>query len=201
MNIKNILNIDKIPAGWEIKRIKELFNIGRGRVIATSEVEKESNEKSIYPVYSAATENNGIIGYIDTFDFNEKLLTWTTDGAKAGTVFIREGNFNCTNVCGTLILKNKNKNLKFYKYALEIQTPYYKRADINGAKIMNNEMAVIYIIDPINENYKKSIVDYLDIQTAKIENKVELIKKQIELLKEYKEAIIYEAVTGKMEIL
>lgn len=48
---------------------------------------------------------------------------------------------------------------------------------------------------------QKEIVKFLDDFTFKIENKIKLIKKQIELLKEYKEAIIYEAVTGKMEIL
>ena len=193
--------IGKIPAHWEISRVKDVFNIGRGRVIAATEVEKEQTELNKYPVYSAATENNGIIGYINTFDFNQPLLTWTTDGAKAGTVFIRDGEFNCTNVCGTLIAKDKQKSLKFYKYALEVQTPYYKRADINGAKIMNNEMAAILIAEPTTKNEKIAIVSYLDEIFLKINKKTNIIKKQIELLKEYKQTIIYEAVTGKVEIL
>ncbi len=201
MKDSGIVSIGMTPNEWIVSRIKDLFEIGRGRVIAATEVEKEKTEINSYPVYSAATENNGIIGYINTFDFNQPLLTWTTDGAKAGTIFIREGKFNCTNVCGTLIAKNKQKNLKFYKYALEVQTPHYKRADINGAKIMNNEMAAILITEPSSEQEQNAIVHYLDTFTSKIDKKVEIIKKQIDLLKEYKQTIIYEAVTGKMEIL
>ena len=43
------------------------------------------------------------MGHINTFDFEGDYLTWTTDGAHAGTVFSRSGRFNCTNVCGTLL--------------------------------------------------------------------------------------------------
>lgn len=200
MKDSGIASTGTTPNTWKISRIKDLFKIGRGRVIAASEVEKEQTDINSYPVYSAATENNGIIGYINTFDFNQPLLTWTTDGAKAGTVFIRDGKFNCTNVCGTLIAKNKQKNLKFYKYALEVQTPHYKRSDINGAKIMNNEMAAILITEPSSEQEKNAIVDYLDTFTSKIDKKKEIIKKQIDLLKEYKQSLIYEAVTGKLDI-
>ncbi len=193
--------IGMIPEHWEVRRVKELFKIGRGRVIAVSDVEEEQDEKYKYPVYSAATDNNGIIGYIKKYDFINDLLTWTTDGAKAGTVFIRNGKFNCTNVCGTLISKSSKYNLEFQKYALEVQTPYYKRSDINGAKIMNNEMAKILLVQPTNKNEQKKIANYLNIECNKIDKKKEIIKNKIELMKEYKQSLIYECVTGKREIL
>src|SRR5690606_9731913 len=83
----NINWLEKIPEHWEVRRIKDVFTISRGRVIAKTEL--KDNGK--YPVYSSQTKNKGILGYIDTFDFNSNLLTWTTDGVNAGTVFIREG--------------------------------------------------------------------------------------------------------------
>ena len=42
------------------------------------------------------------MGYLDNYMFDGEYITWTTDGANAGTVFYRNGKFNCTNVCGTL---------------------------------------------------------------------------------------------------
>ncbi len=48
------------------------------------------------------------MGYIDTFDFDGEFVTWTTDGENAGTVFYRNGKFNCTNVCGTIKIKSDN---------------------------------------------------------------------------------------------
>lgn len=31
------------------------------------------------------------MGYLDTYDFEGEYITWTTDGANAGTVFYRNG--------------------------------------------------------------------------------------------------------------
>lgn len=199
MKDSGIKFIGIIPNNWRIFRIKDLFNISRGRVIAASTLEKDSSDILKYPVFSAATENDGIIGYLERYDFNNNLLTWTTDGAKAGAVFIRSGKFNCTNVCGILRAKYKNNNLKFQKYALSIQTQNYQRPDINGAKIMSNEMANILIAQP--ELYEQTLIsNFLDIETKKIEDEIKLINEKIELLKEYKQSLIYEAVTGQLDI-
>ncbi|WP_367699049.1 restriction endonuclease subunit S, partial [Helicobacter pylori] len=43
-----------------------------------------------------------MLGFIDTYDFDGEFLTWTTDGAYAGSVFYRNGRFSITNVCGLL---------------------------------------------------------------------------------------------------
>ena len=45
------------------------------------------------------------------------------------------------------------------------------------------------------------IVDFLDEKTAKIDNTIEKIKVQIEKLKEAKQSLISEAVTGKIEVM
>lgn len=191
--------IGVIPNHWKVKRIKDIFNISRGRVIGASTLEKEPTNILKYPVFSAATENDGVIGYLETYDFDNNLLTWTTDGAKAGAVFIRSGQFNCTNVCGILQPKGKSNNLKFQKYALSVQTPNYQRPDINGAKIMSNEMAKILIALP-DFNEQTLIAEFLDDVTQKIEKQIDLINKKVELLKEYKQSLIYEAVTGQLDI-
>ena len=140
--------INSIAQHWKVERIKDLFNIGRGRVIGQELLVEDGK----YPVFSSQTENNGCLGYIKTYDFDNDLLTWTTDGANAGTVFRRSGKFNCTNVCGTLIPKRKNLNLDYVVYALQESASHNKRIDTNGAKIMNNEMGVIKF-RPQNENH------------------------------------------------
>src|SRR6056297_3027929 len=131
--------IGEIPVEWNLPKASYIFDIGRGRVIAKTELEDDAT----YPVYSSQTKNNGILGYIKTYDFKHDQLTWTTDGANAGTVFLRKGKHNCTNVCGTLTPKKENVDLEFLKYAIDYVNFYNKRADTNGFKIMNNEMATI----------------------------------------------------------
>ncbi|AEW85369.1 restriction modification system DNA specificity domain-containing protein [Flavobacterium columnare ATCC 49512] len=187
--------INDIPKHWKIERIKDLFNIGRGRVIGQELLVEEGK----YPVYSSQTENNGCLGYIETYDFDNDLLTWTTDGANAGTVFRRSGKFNCTNVCGTLIPKRRNLDLDYVVYALQESATHNKRIDTNGAKIMNNEMAVINIaFPPLKE--QTEIAKYLDAKTQTIDKIVENINTQIITLKELRKTLINDVVTGKIKV-
>ncbi|WP_168378980.1 restriction endonuclease subunit S [Acinetobacter cumulans] len=188
------LGFEKIPKEWNLKKVKYLFDIGRGRVIS----QEELMDNGLYPVFSSQTQNNGCLGYINTFDFDCEQLTWTTDGANAGTVFIRSGKHNCTNVCGTLQPITKNSNLKFSHYALQYATQFHKRPDTNGAKIMNNEMAEIsFALPPEQEQFK--IVEYLNYETAIIDSLIEKQQQLIELLKEKRQAVISHAVTKGLD--
>ncbi len=181
--------IGEIPEDWGIEKVKHLFFLGRGRVISQNEL-----EDSGYPVYSSQTKDNGCLGYISTYDYDKSQLTWTTDGVNAGTVFLRQGKYNCTNVCGTLLPKNNEHNLLYLKYVLEYVAIYYKRADINGYKIMNNEMAQILVVLPSFDEQQR-IADFLDQKCAQID---EILQKNRDTIAEYKklkQSIITQAVT------
>lgn len=186
--------LGKIPKHWEMRRVKHLFEIGRGRVIS----QEELDDSGMYPVYSSQTQDNGVLGYIRTYDFDCEQITWTTDGVNAGTVFLRRGKHNCTNVCGTLRPKNKNENIVFLTFALQNATPYYKRPDTNGAKIMNNEMAEILLIyPPLKE--QQAIADFLDKKTRQIEEFITKKQKLITLLEEKKQTLINQCVTQGLD--
>lgn len=185
--------IGDIPSEWKIVKVKSIFNIGRGRVIAKTEL-----EDSGYPIYSSQTKNNGILGYIGTYDYDVDQLTWTTDGANAGTVFLRTGKYNCTNVCGTLALKNNLNCLLYMKYALEYIAIFHKRPDTNGYKIMNNEMADIKVTAPPLPEQKR-IADFLDSKVTEIDKIISETKASIENYKEYKQSVITEAVTKGLD--
>ena len=98
---KKLLCNDK----WTTYKIQDIAEIGRGRVISSVEIDRQKHP--LYPVYSSQTSNDGIMGYLDSYMFDGEYITWTTDGANAGTVFYRKGKFNCTNVCGTLKIQPK----------------------------------------------------------------------------------------------
>ena len=183
--------IGEIPEHWSLATVGRVSNIGRGRVISNVEIGENAGE---YPVYSSQTENNGVMGYLNTFDFDGEYVTWTTDGANAGTVFHRKGKFNCTNVCGTIQPKNWEQiDLRYLPYFLNLGTRYSVRLDINP-KLMNNMMAKIpFVIPPKKE--QATIANYLDDKTAQIDTLIANKQKLIELLKEERTAIINHAVT------
>jgi len=183
--------IGEIPEHWTIATIGRLTNLGRGRVISAIEIAENEGE---FPVYSSQTENNGIMGCLNSFDFEGEYVTWTTDGANAGTVFYREGKFNCTNVCGTIQPKNWEQiELKFLPYYLNLGTKFSVRLDINP-KLMNNMMAKIPLVIP-PKTEQTAIAAYLDRKTAEIDELIADKKRLLEFYEEEKTAIINQAVT------
>jgi type I restriction enzyme, S subunit len=154
---------------WETKKIRELFNLGRGRVISSIEI---ANHSGKYPVYSSQSRDNGCMGYIDTFDFDGEYVTWTTDGANAGTVFYRNGQFNCTNVCGTLKAKNTFEiDPRFTAFQLG-QLSKRHVSYIGNPKLMNGVMAEIEVKKPPYPEQKTiaAILDTLDEAIAATED-------------------------------
>lgn len=151
------LNFDKfsqmslLSSEYELVSVGDLCELGRGRVISKETIDKN---KGIYPVYSSQTSNDGIFGYLDTFDFDGEYVTWTTDGANAGTVFYRTGKFNCTNVCGTLKAKSNKVLMKYLAVVLNEIAPAFV-VKLGNPKLMNNVMEKIQIpLPPIEVQQK-----------------------------------------------
>jgi type I restriction enzyme, S subunit len=53
-------------------------------------------------------------------------------------------------------------------------------------------------LPPLDE--QTAIVHHIETETTKVNDKINLIKQEIELLKEYRQALIFEAVTGKIRV-
>ena len=145
------------PNGVEYKKLGDVCEIKRGKVISKKYIQEN---KGIYPVYSSQTENNGELGKISTYMFNGEYVTWTTDGAHAGSVFYRNGKFNITNVCG-LIKPNNILNTKFLYYILNTLTKKYVNKGMGNAKLMSNIIELIQIPIPPLEVQEK-IIEILD---------------------------------------
>lgn len=158
---------DGIFSKYEGYSVEDLCIDGRGRVINQQYL---ASHKGSYPVYSSQTTNEGIFGYIDTFDFDGEYITWTTDGAKAGTVFYRNGKFNCTNVCGILKAKNDKVNMRYLAYLLNL-IAYKFVSHVGNNKLMNDAMKKIIV--PVPE--KKLQDDFADFVQSVEKSKLECI--------------------------
>lgn len=168
------------------KKILNLFDDGRGRIINNEYIDEHPG---MYPVYSSQTSNEGIFGNIDTFDFDGEYLTWTTDGVNAGTVFYRNGKFNCTNVCGTLKLKDnvEDLNMIYASVALGIVTPFHV-TKVGNNKLMNDVMKNIEIPIPdisLQEQFAEFVKEINKIISDENNKKRDLLKQRNILLKKY----------------
>lgn len=159
--------------GWGIVKIQDICRLGRGRVISNEEIKRNPG---IFPVYSSQSTNKGKMGSIDSFDFDGEYITWTTDGAYAGTVFYRNGKFNCTNVCGTLQATSPNICMPFIAYKLSTVAKSYV-SYIGNPKLMNGVMANINLFVPNSESEQLKIAEILSTVDRAIEQTEALIAK------------------------
>lgn len=166
---------------WIDKKVSDLFQVTRGNVLAATETSFKPTKTMLYPVYSSQTKNDGLLGYYKDFLF-ENAITWTTDGANAGTVNYRPGKFYSTNVNGVLLSNEgyTNKsiaeiiNLVAWKYVSHVGNP----------KLMNNVMSEIKIFIPNSIKEQNLISHFFD----DIDNQIALHKKQLEKLNNIKKA-------------
>lgn len=108
------------PDGVEYVPLSSIADLSRGKVISKDYIKDNGGD---YPVYSSQSENEGILGRINSYMYDGKYLTWTTDGAYAGTIFRRLGKFNITNVCGLVKVNTPNVSMDFLYYCLYVEAP------------------------------------------------------------------------------
>jgi type I restriction enzyme S subunit len=138
--------------------LSEIARLNRGRVISGDFIRDNPGP---YPVYSSQTENDGVMGYIDRYEYEGKYLTWTTDGANAGSVFYREGKFNMTNVCGLINPNTSLISTRFLYFFLQTITKKHVNSGMGNPKLMSNVMAKIPVPVPPHD-VQDFIVDVLD---------------------------------------
>ena len=147
--------------------------------------------KGEFPVYSSQTANNGEIGKISSFDFDGEYITWTTDGANAGTVFYRQGKFSITNVCGLVDIQNDKLLTKFVYYYLTITTKKYVSSGMGNPKLMSNVMAKIKVPIPPLEIQQEIVqildkfTEYVTELTAELTAELTLRQKQYNYFRDY----------------
>ena len=156
---------------WEQRKVSELFRVTRGYVLAATQTETTKTDEKPYPVYSSQTKDKGLMGYYKDYLY-EDAITWTTDGANAGTVNYRAGKFYCTNVCGVL-LSNEVKANQMIAEALNSVAKGYV-SYVGNPKLMNNVMADIVIQIPTQAEEREQLSSFF----AKLDNLITLHQRE-----------------------
>lgn len=162
-------------------RIDDLFNVKKGGAKYTNRYVQD--HKGNFPLYSSQTVNNGTIGLIDTFDFDNNSITWTTDGIYAGTVFLRNGKFSMTTHCGALILKSsiRDISLDFVHFVLKENLKNHAKGEQNK-RVTKNIIECVEILIPIDEsgNFDLQIQKEIAQKNRKVDEIKDSIKQELE---------------------
>lgn len=168
---------------WEQRKVSELFRVTRGYVLAATQTETTKTDEKPYPVYSSQTKDKGLMGYYKDYLY-EDAITWTTDGANAGTVNYRAGKFYCTNVCGVL-LSNEVKANQMIAEALNSVAKGYV-SYVGNPKLMNNVMADIVIQIPTQAEEREQLSSFF----AKLDNLITLHQRELDKLQNIKKSML-----------
>ena len=204
--------IGEIPVHWQIKRIKDVAELGSGTT------PKSTNEKyyddGIHPWLITGDVQNRLIKSNDNFitDLalaeipNLKLYPSKTvllamyGGGTIGNVGLMTYPAYINQACCAMIPKPIVFE-KYLFYYLQTKQDRIISTGVGGTQInlsQNKISAYPIIIPPLEE--QQAIADYLDKKTAEIDEQIDLIDKKIDTYKKLNQSLIDEVVTGKRKI-
>lgn len=212
--------IEKIPESWRISRFRSEFSFGKGLPITKADLTEDGIGVVSYgQIHSKVNVGTSVkkemIKFVNEkyMETNISSLTYTGDIIFADTSEDLLGCGNCVYVdtdepifagYHTIIARPKErKNAKYYAYLFATDAWRSQiRAKAFGVKLFSITQAMLrdaLIILP-NETDMSKIVTFLDDKCSQIDTLIGANITTIEKLKEYRKSIIFEAVTGKVEI-
>ena len=182
--------LGEIPNGWEFKSIKYSMDVLNGK-----EIEDEHlNIDKLIAVFGSG----GIFKYTSEVLYNEPSVLFGRKGTIGKPIYVEEPFWTVDTMYYTKIKKN---TIPKYMYYMLIIYPWDRIITKTALPsiVASDVLKTKWCLPSLNE--QNCIVEYLDTQFLLINKLINKIKKQIEKLKEAKQSLISEAVTGKIEIL
>jgi len=212
--------IGEIPEHWEVKRMKSIYNFGKGLNITKADlVDKGISVISYGQIHSKLNTGtyikDSLIKYVPEIflENNNASLVKKGDIIFADTSEDLEGCGNCIYIdrdmllyagYHTIIAKNISTYINRY-FSYLFQTDCWRsqiRKMVNGVKLFSIPQKLLSSTDiitpPLSE--QQSIATYLDQKCSEIDELISVKQQKIEKLKDYKKSLIFECVTGKRKV-
>ena len=190
--------IGEIPKHWTISKVKHEFkSLDNLRIPLNSET-RGNMELKVYDYYGAS----GIIDKVENYIFDEPLILIGEDGANlylrsTPLAFKATGKYWVNNHAH--VLKPKHGNIDYLTNMLEsLDYTHYITGAAQPKLTSEHLMNITVIIPPPFE--QTQIADFLNNKTQQIDELIAAEQRKIELLKEYRQSLISEAVTGKIDV-
>ena len=182
--------LGEIPEHWEVCKIKHLVELKSGNFISANEIEPQGK----YPVYGG----NGLRGFTNKHTHYGSYILIGRQGALCGNINYAHNQFWATEHAVVTTFKTI-MNLDYFGELLRSMNlnQYNESAAQPGLAVGKIE----------NLNIPKISIDEQEKIASFIKLRINLTKtlicknmKQIEKLKEYRQSLISEAVTGKIDV-
>ena len=201
--------IGQVPEHWDVKKLKNIALIFNGATPSSNNQDYWDGNivwitpKDINNIKFITSSERKITqkGYENCGSYLVSPGTIViTTRAPIGKVAITDVEL-CTNQgCKSLVLNEKINNIFLYYY-LTVSTEYLNSlgSGTTFMELSGTALGIIKVPFPSIQE-QQQIADYLDTQTAKIDQAIALKTAHIEKLKEYKSVLINDVVTGKVQV-
>ena len=180
--------IGEIPAHWNLSMLKYTARLVYGDTLIS-----ENRDSGAVPVYGS----NGII---DAHSSANTLSPTIIVGRKGSLGKVQYSDVPCFVIDTAYFIdkRTSHANLCWLYYVLQaLKLERFRDSVIPGLKREYTESQSIPLI---TEEEQTQIVDFLDRKTQQIDELISTEGRKIELLKEYRQSLISEAVTGKIDV-
>lgn len=210
--------LGKIPQGWKVVPFKTLFRFGKGLMITKDDLTETGESVISYGQIHSKT-NSGV--HLDSSLLRHVPAALTVENSRLnrGDIVFADtsedipGCGNCVLIdtdekvyagYHTLIARAAEKECSPYLAALFQSVPWRCQIweKVNGVKVFSVTQKVfsgVTVFIPPPEEQRK-IVAHLDAELMKIDRAVGAMRRQIELLREYRTRLISDAVTGRIDL-
>ena len=179
-----------IPAHWEVVLLNRLISMKSGDMISA----KKINQDGRYPVFGG----NGLRGYTDSFNTKNKIVLIGRQGAHCGNInitsefaFVTEHALRC--------ITNMPINLEWLAAVLEVMRLGDHSVSAAQPGLSVDRLNMLRTVC-VSLNEKNGIALYIT-ESLKQELAIKAqIQKSIDLLTEYRSALITAAVTGQIDL-
>jgi len=179
--------LGKIPEHWRICRLKDCGTFKSGDNITSERIEPIGE----YPVYGG----NGLRGYFDSYTHDGDFALIGRQGALCGNINYAHGKFWASEHAVVVTL-NPDIELYWFGETLKVMNlNQYSQSAAQPGISVDRIRGLHMPLPPIEE--QKQILSHIKTETTTIDTTIAKTEREIELIREYKEAMIAEAVMGK----
>jgi type I restriction enzyme S subunit len=186
--------LGRIPAHWEVKRLRWAFSIRSGEALPNTEFElSEEHGLSV-----AVVGGNGIMGYTDRANIDEPSVVIGRVGALCGNVHLVDPPAWITD--NALVLSGIVGFDRRYLALLLRVLDLNQWANQNAQPLITGGLvkAQLAPTPPVQE--QRAVIAFVDHETTRIDALIAKVREAIVRLKEFRTALITAAVTGKIDV-
>jgi type I restriction enzyme S subunit len=182
--------LGEIPEHWEVMKLKNLASLKSGNNIVSEQI-KETGD---YPVFGG----NGLRGYFNDFTHEGNYILIGRQGAYCGNIKYTSGKFWASE--HAVILTSLSKYEMVYLGEL-LRAMNLNQYSVSAAQPGLAVEAIKNLKIPFPSYKEQSvIVKFIETECTRIEVKKANAQRLIDLLTEYRTALISEVVTGKIKV-